>query len=283
MKLLGQIDHPRAAQAFGDYLYQLGIECRIEDTGSGFNLWLTNLDDLDRAQQEFSEFVANPHQGKYLDASWQSSRPQIKLQYGDSSWGLLQNVLVHAGPLTLVILVACLAIFATAHLLFPPLYDLLAYFPNYSADNLWQGWRLWTPALLHFSAMHLVFNLLWWWYLGGQIERKLGTSKLLWLLLVAAALPNFIQYGISGPLFGGLSGVVYALVGYFWWMGRLYPQAGIGLPPAYIVFMLIWLIMGWFDILGIKTANGAHLAGLIVGCVQAWLDARTLKRRAEQA
>ena len=280
MQLLGQIHHPRAAQAFGDYLHQHGIECRIEDTGTGFNLWLLNADDLTRASAEFEDFIANPNQAKYLDASWQSSRPQVKLQYGDSSWGLLQNFLIHAGPLTLGIFSACIAIYAIAHLAWPGLYDLLAYFPNYGADQLAQGWRLLTPALLHFSLMHLVFNLLWWWYLGGQIERKLGAGKLLWLLLLAAALPNAVQYAASGPLFGGLSGVVYALVGYFWWMGRLCPKAGIGLPTAYIVFMLIWLVMGWFDVLGLNTANGAHLAGLIVGCIQGWLDARSLNRQA---
>lgn len=51
---------------------------------------------------------------------------------------------------------------------------------------------------------------------GGQIEQRLGSGKLLILLLVGAALPNIAEFFASGPLFGGLSGVVYALLGYCW-------------------------------------------------------------------
>lgn len=28
-------------------------------------------------------------------------------------------------------------------------------------------WRYFTHALMHFSLMHILFNLLWWWYLGA--------------------------------------------------------------------------------------------------------------------
>ena len=51
-----------------------------------------------------------------------------------------------------------------------------------------------------------MFNLLWWWYLGGQIEQRLGSGKLFILLIVGAALPNIAEFFASGPRFGGLSG-----------------------------------------------------------------------------
>lgn len=274
MILIGTIDNPRAAQALVDYLHHQGIDCRLQPGDVAWELWLSNEEHYSQAKQEFDAFIANPNQSKYLDVSWQTSRPQLKLEYGDSSVGLLQNFLVHAGPLTLGILTICVVVFIAANLGFGGTYNLLAYFPAHQPEYLWQGWRLFTPALLHFSAMHLVFNLLWWWYLGGQIEQKLGLGKLLSILLIASAIPNLVQFMMSGPLFGGLSGVVYALIGYFWWMGRLNPGAGIHLPNAYVGFMLVWLVIGWFDVLGIKTANGAHLAGLAVGCLMAWLDAR---------
>ena len=45
--------------------------------------------------------------------------------------------------------------------------------------------KLYDPILLHFTVLHLLFNLLWWWYLGGMIERHSGSGKLLLLMLVA--------------------------------------------------------------------------------------------------
>ncbi|WP_133154078.1 rhomboid family intramembrane serine protease, partial [Vibrio cyclitrophicus] len=43
----------------------------------------------------------------------------------------------------------------------------------------WQLWRWLSHAVLHFSVMHIAFNILWWWQLGGDIEKKLGSLKLL--------------------------------------------------------------------------------------------------------
>ena len=86
------------------------------------------------------------------------------------------------------------------------------------------------------------------------------------------ALPNIAEFFASGPRFGGLSGVVYALLGYSWLRARLQPACGLTMPPALMGFMLIWLVLGFFDMLGTPTANMAHLVGLLVGLLQGWLD-----------
>ena len=75
-------------------------------------------------------------------------------------------------------------------------------------------WRYFTHALMHFSVMHILFNLLWWWYLGGAVEKRLGSGKLIVITLISALLSGYVQHKFSGPWFGGLSGVVYALMGY---------------------------------------------------------------------
>lgn len=73
---------------------------------------------------------------------------------------------------------------------------------------------------MHFSLMHILFNLLWWWYLGGAVEKRIGSGKLVVITIISALLSGFVQHQVSGPWFGGLSGVVYALMGYVWLRGE---------------------------------------------------------------
>ncbi|MFP3334687.1 rhomboid family intramembrane serine protease, partial [Pseudomonas sp. SIMBA_064] len=82
------------------------------------------------------------------------------------------------------------------------------------ADQHLQVWRWFSHALLHFSLLHILFNLMWWWYLGGAVEKRLGSGKLFVILLISALLSGWLQAKFSGIWFGGLSGVVYALMGY---------------------------------------------------------------------
>ena len=133
-------------------------------------------------------------------------------------------------------------------------------------------WRFITPTLLHFSWMHLVFNCLWIWEFGRRIEVSLGSMNLLGLYLASAVFSNSVQYFISGPsIFGGMSGVVYAFMGFIWAGNVLRPHWIEPLPPAIMGFMLIWLLVGLvgaLEILGAGAiANGAHLGGLIIGAV----------------
>jgi hypothetical protein len=70
-------------------------------------------------------------------------------------------------------------------------------------------------------------------------------------------------------LFGGLSGVVYGLLGFAWVAGRLNPR-WLGMAPAtpIMLFMVGWLVicmLGVFDVLGFSVANAAHLGGLLSG------------------
>ena len=134
-----------------------------------------------------------------------------------------------------------------------------------------QLWRWFTPILLHFSLTHLVFNLAWWLYLGRQFEQQLGTGLLLNVSLSVALVSNAAQYFIVHPYFGGMSGVVYGLFGYFWLAGRLNPAQGLTISNGLAGFMLLWLLLGFMDLLWINMANWAHLGGLLAGFVWAWL------------
>ncbi len=115
---------------------------------------------------------------------------------------------------------------------------------------------------------------MWWWYLGGQMEKRLGAGKLFVLAVVSAFFSGWAQSLFSGALFGGLSGVVYALMGYVWLTGERAPERGLMLPRGLMVFSVLWLVAGYFDILGMSIANAAHVAGLVLGLLMAFWDTR---------
>jgi GlpG protein len=74
-------------------------------------------------------------------------------------------------------------------------------------------------------------------------------------------------------MFGGMSGVVFALLSYAWLWDQSGMQPRIGLPSALMGFMLLWLVLGFTGVLqGVglgAIANTAHLAGLLAGLL--WL------------
>ncbi|MFQ2732847.1 rhomboid family intramembrane serine protease GlpG [Aeromonas caviae] len=261
----------RMAQALVDYLATLGIPCELTQSELGVSVWLADERRLAQAQQEVKRFLSEPNHPRYMEASWQSGHADARIDYSKGMTDPVTDFLHQAGPLTLVVIIACLAIYALDAIGLP-IFDELAFHPTLAQFTDWQAWRYVTPAFIHFSVLHLVFNLLWWWYLGGQIEQRLGSGKLFILLIVGAALPNIAEFFASGPRFGGLSGVVYALLGYSWLRTRLQPDCGLAMPSALMGFMLVWLVLGFLDMLGTPTANMAHLAGLLVGLAQGWLD-----------
>ncbi len=132
-----------------------------------------------------------------------------------------------------------------------------------------QVWRFLTPALMHFSLPHIIFNLLWVWVVGRGIEYLHGRWVLLGLVLCSAVLSNLAQFWVSGPMFGGMSGVVFALLGYAWLWDRRGGRPAIGLPPALMGLMILWLVLGFTGVLELMglgaIANTAHLAGLMSG------------------
>jgi len=135
-----------------------------------------------------------------------------------------------------------------------------------------QYWRLITPIFLHFGWLHIVFNCLWLWELGHRVEAVMGRFNMLMLCLVIALVSNGSQYAYGGPaLFGGMSGVVYGLLGFAWVAPLLQPRWPIQPMPAIMLFMVGWLVacmIGVVEALGFGAiANAAHLGGLLSGAV----------------
>ncbi|MBD3897653.1 rhomboid family intramembrane serine protease [Halomonas sp. ML-15] len=146
-----------------------------------------------------------------------------------------------------------------------------------------QVWRLLSPAFLHFGWMHLIFNMLWLWYFGRQIEALQGSRQILMLVLVSGIGANLAQYATGTVLFGGMSGVDYALLGYVWLMSRRAPHSGFFVPQMLVVFMLGWMVFtmtGFAGTVGFgNVANEAHVGGLAVGLVLGWYYSERARRR----
>lgn len=160
-----------------------------------------------------------------------------------------------------------------------------AYFTPWQ-DSLQTGqwWRLVTPMLIHFGWLHLAMNAMWYWELGRRIEARQGGLLLLGLSLVFSLLSNLAQFGFGGAgLFGGLSGVLYGLLGYCWIFQLLAPTPAYALPRGVLAMMLIWLLVclsGAIDLLGFGAiANAAHVGGLLAGCAAGLLGGALARAR----
>jgi len=149
--------------------------------------------------------------------------------------------------------------------------------------------RLVTPIFLHFMIgslpIHLIFNMMWLWELGGAIEKERSPWYLLGLVLIIGIASNMGQYfgeylmeGYVDPryLFGGMSGVVFGLLGFIFMRHKFDPFFRVPLHPGIMQFMMIWLVLGFVlnstGMIGI--ANAAHLIGLVAGGVLGVLTAK---------
>jgi GlpG protein len=134
-------------------------------------------------------------------------------------------------------------------------------FPEIRAGEVW---RLVTPIFLHGGLLHLLFNMLWLYQLGGQIETQESSRYVAIMVLVFASICNTAQYIVSGPLFVGMSGVVYGLLGYIWMMTRFQVGTRYMLSEQTVMFMLLWLGLCLVGIIP-HVANTEHVVGILLG------------------
>ncbi|MDN3555454.1 rhomboid family intramembrane serine protease [Halomonas maura] len=196
-------------------------------------------------------------------------------------------------PVTATALALCLAVFAVMGVFGDLVIAALTIVPvgvvkgqlvfGSLAETLASGqvWRLLSPAVLHFGWMHLIFNMLWLWFFGRQVESLHGRGRMLTLLLAAGIGGNLAQYATGTVLFGGMSGVDFALLGYVWLMSRRRPADGFFVPQMLVVFMLGWMVFTMTDVAAVvgfgNVANEAHVGGLVVGLALGWYHSRRVR------
>ncbi len=136
-------------------------------------------------------------------------------------------------------------------------------------------WRLITPVFLHFGLFHIVFNMLWTWEFGRIIEWQHGITGMLGITLLIGVISNLYQYHETGPVFGGMSGVIYGYFGFLWIQGLINRNYPVKLNRSIVILLLGWFVVCWTGLIdwlfGIRVANTAHMAGLFSGIVIAFV------------
>lgn len=141
-----------------------------------------------------------------------------------------------------------------------------------------QFWRLFTPCILHRDFLHILFNMIWLWILGKQIDIRLNKWKFLLFVIMTGIFTNTAQYLMSGPLFLGFSGVIAAMAGFIWMRQKLAPWEGYSIHRSTFIFLACFILLmlliqiilfaitmlGWSEV-DFNIANTAHISGVVIG------------------
>lgn len=295
MRRLGHFRNVDDARRFAVALKNRGIRADFRSTEDGVAIWVLDEDKLDAARQELAAFEADPNAERFHapardDEPRPSDAPTIVVAR-EPARPVWRRVLV-----TSFLIAASVAAFvatqggegrtAAARALSIASYDVqggLISWDGLADIRSGQVWRAVTPIFLHFGPLHLLFNMMWLWMLGGAIESLRGSARLAALVVVSAVASNLAEYWFNfgfdfapgrgfqadfgrrpSPAFGGMSGVAFALFGFVWMRSRLLRGSGFAMPRDTVVWMLIWLLVCTAGFVG-PIANVAHGVGLLAG------------------
>ena len=302
MRMIGHLETESGARTFSDYLYAEGIGNQIEAERNGtWALWIQDEDQLASAGKLLEQYRAHPADPKYKQAQ-RAAREKKEREDNENEAArkrffdgrrIFPTGFLGVGRLTAFLVAMCAVVGVFSSLgtnteFIQPL-SIAEYFigGEYAVRRGFlpeiQGgevWRLVTPIFIHFGGMHLFFNMLWLLDLGTMIERRQGVWRLALLVLVIAILSNVAQYyaNMRAPNFGGMSGVVYGLIGYIWLRGKFDPTSGLFLHQMTVTMAVIWYFLclgGWVG----NIANTVHTVGFAVGIAWGYLSALIATRR----
>lgn len=267
---IGEFASSAAALSLADYCKsrQLDVSVVVHSAQQA-ELWCAP-EHAEHVLAEVERFLQDPYAQRYQAAAW--DRAEV-VSSGTGSAGLSgywQQLWAQGGWFTHLVWLSVLLVYVWQQIDMPSALAALQLKTELGL-SLQQGWRWLTPGWLHFSASHLVFNLIWVWYLLGPLELKSGRIVAVSLTLVVLVLSNLLQFVMVDAHFGGMSGLVYGLFGFYWICGVVKPGWGLQISNGLVGFMLLWLLIGFFDLLWIPMANWAHLAGLIAGMLWAFV------------
>ena len=209
---------------------------------------------------------------------------KIDVKSGMSSLkSMFMRVFRESGFFTVAVLLICVLLFVLGLLEFNEtlMSSFMMFGFSLSSPETW--YKLITPALLHGGVMHIAFNLVMWIYIGGKVERYLSSIHLGLIFLLGTIIPNYAQYVFYGPNFVGLSGVIYALIGYAWIVSISSSKtySPLMLPSGFMAISVVWILLG--NLLpGTHMANGAHVGGLLIGLLLGLYELKFIKSKGKQ-
>jgi GlpG protein len=270
--------------AFVVLLQRLGVPHRVSEESGEQVLWVPDEALAEQVRELYARYPVGMPGGEAIPAPRPAGRGQLLAR-------------LRSLPVTVLVLLATFAVAlvtwfgdkleVVSWLTFSDFFiegDYAYFLPVPESLAAGQWWRLLSPMLLHFGVLHLAMNSLWFWELGRRIEWRQGSLLLLALTLLFSLVSNLAQFAFGGPaIFGGLSGVLYGLLGHCWLFQRLAPNPHYRLPPGVVGMMLVWLLVclsGLIGALGLgEIANAAHVGGLLAGCATGVLGGLLARRR----
>jgi GlpG protein len=280
MRHIGTIAERKQAERFVHFLDAQQIEAALRPLQeTGFDVWVLDEERVATARQQLATFLAMPDDPQFDVAQGPQSRvarrflphrpPADRARSIDVRTEIFRRWSLSPVPVTCVFIGVSVAVTLLAHVpALAPVISKLYFstslgqaFPEIRAGEVW---RLVTPIFLHGGLLHLLFNMLWLYQLGGQVEAQESSRSVAVMVLVFASICNTAQYTVSGPLFVGMSGVVYGLLGYTWMMTRFQVGTRYVLSEQTVALMLLWLGLCLVGIIP-HVANTEHVVGLLLG------------------
>jgi GlpG protein len=278
MRQVGQFDQEKLALRFWGYLQQQKIDSSLEEdeTSGEWTIWVDDEEKIVDALLKFKQFTENPEDKIFLSTDSVNKLSGVPKKETKSSrfkefklsdrWKKNHN---GPGTVTLSLIITCVGIFLLSGMgkntqIVGPLFMSEKMDGQLSEFLSGEIWRLITPIFLHFNLLHILFNIAWLYDLGSQIEGKKGWKFFVTFVVILGFFSNFSQFIVSGPNFGGMSGVVYGLFGYAWIKSRFDPGDGFQIDPTVAMIMFGFFILCFTGIFG-GVANWAHAGGLVVG------------------
>ncbi len=285
MKAILKVNNYKLAEFFAARLNaSISSKVKIQDEGNQSFILLVQEDDWEKCQEEILKIAAEMRQfeqnEKQINSEkWASNEidTHIKVSsYHPHSQINIKNYITNY-PVTCLIFAICIIVYFCLKISQDQVFALLS-MNDFELSDPSTWYKLITPAIMNFSVAHIGFNLMWWCWLGGRIEKSIGHLPLIAIFILGSIIPNFAQYHIYGPNFGGLSGVNYALIAFSWTVVYLRPQiySGIIMDKSIFIVTLLFACLGSV-IPGI--ANAAHFGGLIIGVAIGLYDIFLIKRR----
>lgn len=205
-----------------------------------------------------------------------NGRPNPNLSFNlgsgsDSRVGWLYRLPKLPVSVSLIILVICLIIFMLSLINSWLVINYLALIPALLPER---PWTIITYMFVHVTFDHLFWNMLFLFFFGIELERRLGEWQFLGLYLVSgvvAALAQIFLFG--GGVLLGASGALYGVLGCLAMIAphlRLLLFFVIPMRIAYAVLLyalIDFVMMGSAD----NIAHAAHLAGLFVGLAAGYI------------
>ncbi|MEU4086014.1 rhomboid family intramembrane serine protease [Streptomyces aureus] len=126
-----------------------------------------------------------------------------------------------------------------------------------------QWYRMVTSMFLHGSVMHILFNMVSLWWIGGPLEAALGRARYITLYFVSGLAGSALTYLLAGPNQPSL-GASGAIFGLFGATAVLMRRLNYDMRPV-IGLLVVNLIISFSP--GFNIAWQAHVGGLIGGVI----------------